>query len=294
MDDLTNTGDAVSGPRAGSTFDPEELAAFLASAPASLRGWADEQLALLDAPATAAALTADEGVGIEAFVDAEDLDEARAPQGEPDSGSGRPPARVGRVNLVLVTLLVAAVVIIIQQWGRPATHPETSAPTSMPSGSAPSSLATYAPIDAEREAELKAKLEADPSDITSRQELSERYLAAGRFQEAIEHLTIILEADADNLDALLAIGVAEFNTGQDEPAEQHWVRATEVAPDKAEPWFNLGFLYLARTPPDYPAVERAWGKVIELAPGTELAQTAEAHLKRIRERSSTPTPSAER
>ena len=283
-------GDTPEAPRSGGV-DPVELAAFLASAPEGLKGWADEQLARLDAPADAAVPveTLDDAVDIEAFADELDHGPIAA------AGPAKPGAKPSKVNLVLVTLLVAAVVIIVQQMGRPASHPDTT-PTSMPSSSAaaPTAMNTYPPLDTESEAELKAKLEADPSDVTARQELAERYLASGLFQDAIKHLAIILDADPDNLDALLAIGVAEFNTGEDALAETHWVRATEVAPDQPEPYYNLGFLYMAKTPPDYEAVERVWGKVIELAPDSELAATARAHLDRLRAQKPSASPTPER
>ena len=52
---------------------------------------------------------------------------------------------------------------------------------------------------------------------------------------------------------------------------------------------NLTFLPV-RTPPDYAGVERAWGKVVEVAPDSELAKTAAAHLERFRASSASATP----
>lgn len=269
---------------AAANYDAAELTAFLASAPDSLKGWADEQLAQLNDQAASPPTAA---VDIEAFAD--DFDQENPPP-TAAAGNSKPGSKgFGKVNLVLVALLAAAIVIIIQQLGQPAGHPETAAAN--PTASAmPSQLSTYAQLDEQHVTELQNQIEADPANIAARQELAELFLSAGRYQDAIEQFSQILQLAPENLDALLAIGVSEFNTGQDDQAEQHWLRATEVAPTQPEPWYNLGFLYLAKTPPDYPKAEQAWNTVIELAPDSELAATARAHLQRLQTMSPAPSP----
>ena len=281
--------------------DAGELARFLASAPVGLKAWADEQLAALDiAPETDPA--DGDAVGVEEFAD--DFDEipnnatgesgqdAEQPAGSPAARArpSKPRAKNsavgGKINLVLVALLVAAIVIIVQQTG--ITNRESASSQGAASGM-PSGMSTFAQIDQARVDELKAQIDADPSDAAARQQLAELYLDAALYQDAIEQLDQVLQITPDDLDALLAIGVAEFNLSQDEQAEQHWLRATQVAPAQAEPWYNLGFLYMAQTPPDYEKVEQAWGRVIELDPDSELAATARAHLERAR--AASPTPS---
>lgn len=281
--------------------DAGELARFLASAPVGLKAWADEQLAALDiAPETDPA--DGDAVGVEEFAD--DFDEipnnatgesgqdAEQPAGSPAARArpSKPRAKNsavgGKINLVLVALLVAAIVIIVQQTG--ITNRESASSQGAASGM-PSGMSTFAQIDQARVDELKAQIDADPSDAAARQQLAELYLDAALYQDAIEQLDQVLQITPDDLDALLAIGVAEFNLSQDEQAKQHWLRATQVAPAQAEPWYNLGFLYMAQTPPDYDKVEQAWGRVIELDPDSELAATARAHLERAR--AASPTPS---
>ncbi len=226
-------------------IDAGELARFLATAPDQLKGWADEQLALLGETSEPDDPNA---VGIEAFAD--DFDEATGNLADDDqsaaspTGGARPKKQrsgtvggVSKVNLVLVALLAAAIVIIIQQHGV-TTSDEVVAPhgsmTAMPSG-----MSTFAQVDEEEVNQLKSQIEADPL------------------------------ADAQ--------------------AQEHWLRAGQVAPDNPAPWYNLGFLYMAQTPPDYAKAEEAWGKVIELDPNSELAATAQAHLERVR--AASPTPS---
>lgn len=284
--------------------DAGELARFLASAPHDLKGWADDQLALIDSEVAEAP---DDAVGVEAFAD--DFDEpapdddavtpsvsASAASSAAARGTGRRnrssgPGKVGgisTINLVLVMLLAAAIVIIIQQHGL--SNDEVASAHSQTSSSAlPSELSTFVQVDEEQVAALKKQIEADPSAIAPRQQLADLLMGAGRYQDAIEQLEQILQLTPDDLDTLLAIGVAEFNLNQDEQAEQYWQRATQVAPDNPAPWFNLGFLFMAMTPPDYAQAEQAWAKVIELDPDSDLAATAKAHLERAR--AASPTPS---
>ena len=56
---------------------------------------------------------------------------------------------------------------------------------------------------------------------------------------------------------------------------------TELDPGVAEPWYNLGFLYMARTPPDAGRATECWNKVIEIAPDSDLAAGVRTHLSRI-------------
>ena len=279
--------------------DAGVLARFLESAPDDLKGWADEQLAQLGEQAEAA--EDPDAVGLEAFAD--DFDDL-SDEDPDDSKSGRPrvsgkskaskakankDGKVGgvrKITLVLVTLLTAAVVIIVQQSGLGGSD-SSSAMGGGTSSAMPSDLSSYDQVDEEQINQLKEQIEADPENADLKQQLAEVYLSSGLYQDAIDQLGGVLQLVPDDLDALLAIGVAEFNLNQDDQAEQHWTRATEVAPDQVESWYNLGFLYMAQDPPDYDKVEQAWGKVIEIDPDSELAATAQAHLEQIRAASPT-------
>ena len=89
---------------------------------------------------------------------------------------------------------------------------------------------------------------------------------------------------------LLSLGVAEYSTNDYDAAETHWKKAAQVHPEGAEPWYNLGFCYLAKTPPDYDSAEAAWNKVIELDPESEMAQSVKQHLASLHDSEESPTP----
>ena len=204
------------------------------------------------------------------------------------------------MNLVLVMLLAAAVVIIVRQMGligqagqdgsamtMPSNHPAVGASADP---SAVAAMDQAEPVDTDKEASLKAEAEADSTNITARQELGVMYLKADLYQDSITWLQQVLDIDPNNLDALLAIGSAEYGSNQYDAAEKHWRRAAEVDPGVAEPWYNLGFLYMAKTPPDTGRAVECWNKVLEISPDSELAAGVRTHLSRIATASPTAAP----
>lgn len=285
----------------GHDVNPDALRAFLATAPAELQGWASEQLAQLSGVREHPGVAESDQAARD---DAVDLDEllpdyerpvsasanSRATPDHPATGAVR---RGSRINLVLVVLLMAAVVVIIQQMGAGPTTSTSTMPSDHPSVASsvdPSQIAEMdqaIPVDTEREAQLKATIEADPSNIAARQELGEMYLTAALYQDAITWFQQILDLDPGNLDALLAIGVAQYQTNLYDEAEASWVAASELAPDVAEPWYNLGFLYMAKTPPQTDKATECWNKVLEIAPDSEMASAVRDHQERLN-----PSPSA--
>ncbi len=292
------------------TWDDENrkaLEAFLATAPEELRGWASEQLAqppitghdAVEEPDAdglaaelAAAIDGDEAADIEDLLPEYERPASAMPDASRKTSVTHKRVGAAKVNLVLVVLLCAAVVIIIQQAGRNANNSQTQMPANHPSVNSsinPSDVAQMdeaEPVDSQLEADLKAKAEADPNDIASRQQLGQMYLKATLYQDAISWFQQILDISPSNLDALLAIGVAEYQSNMYTEAETHWRRAAELAPDVAEPWYNLGFLYMAQTPPNIDQANECWNKVLEVAPDSEMAAAVRSHQSRMNSSSS--------
>lgn len=265
----------------------DALAAYLASAPPELRAWADAQLEAMGADGVAEAAAPpddpaepdEDAVDLDDFVDDSDgpvlrrartARPARVPSTKPRGKQG-----FGRVNLVLVALLATAVVLLVQQWGGGGQTAQPGVtPTAVPTG-----MTTFATLDSARVDELKARVAKDAGDVAAMRELGKLYYAAGQWQDAEAWQQKILDLNADDVDALLAIGVPQLNLGDYDSAEKNWLRAGELSPKAPEPWFNLGFLYLSKTPPDKAAATKAWQKVIDVAPDSPLAGTAKTHLK---------------
>jgi len=266
----------------------DELVAFLDSAPEALRPWAEQQVAAAKA-ALALVPPADEPVAAadEGGVDQTDFDDdapilrrtvkpAKPVAPKPVKTAARPRKRSGLRALVVLGI-IAAIVLAVYQMGGPA--PATNA---MPSDhpSVPTAEATPS-VDEALAAQLKENIKKNPKDVDSLRALGQLYFSAGRYAEAATWQQKIVDLNPKDVDALLALGVAKFNSGDHEGAEKAWLKAVELDPKKAEIHYNLGFLYLAKSPPQIDKVEAEWNKVIELAPGTTLAETAKAHLARL-------------
>lgn len=257
--------------------ETERLRAFLESAPDELRDWAENQIAqLADSPTVA-----DE---FDDFDDDEELlqrpkSNSTAKKRPKPKSTAKKGGKKNRVNLILVTLLVAAVVIIVQQIGHPvANSPEL--PEGHPSIGAGAEVSVPA-VDKETEKALLDRAHADPNDLEARKDLGKLYFDAGLYQDAITYFEQANQLAPNDVEVLLMLGVCQYSINDFDSAEQTWLQATKAAPEKAEPWYNLGFLYVAKTPPDYDAARKSWEKVIALEPNSELAASTKDHLGRL-------------
>ncbi|SHJ52479.1 Cytochrome c-type biogenesis protein CcmH/NrfG [Tessaracoccus bendigoensis DSM 12906] len=242
----------------------EELRAFLAGAPESLREWADEQLAAVGEPVvdqpTAKPWQTREPE------QSDDADLALAELGEDDDAPTRPkihtpmdkantpvPTRKKRPAAlipVLGLILVAAVVYGVFRLGQPADT--AAAPEASPTSTASTS-------DVARMAELEAKVVSTPDDVATNLEL----------------------------------GVLRFNAGDSEGAEELWRKVTEVDPRNPQAWYNLGFLHLAQDPPDVEGARADWQAVLDVAPDSDLAATVQSHLSALEAMpTGSPSPAA--
>ena len=96
--------------------------------------------------------------------------------------------------------------------------------------------------------------------------------------EELAQLKAKVDAEPDNAGHRLVYGVALYNAGRYEIAEEHFLAAGRLDPTDPAPWYNLGFLYLSLDPPDDAKAEAAWRKVVEIVPGTSMAETVSKHL----------------
>ncbi len=251
---------------ASGSVDIQALDEFLAQAPPELKEWADAQRDGLSSAPGLAELQDDESIVAEKSTD-------RKPK--------REPATVAQgINKVLVALLAAAIVLLVQAWGRPAPESASDAPAGgMPSMGAGGT--TFKELDTKRVDELKQRLEQNDEDVEALRELGTLYQEAGQWQEAYDCWEKLLVVQPDDVDALLSSGVYRFNTGDIAGAEQRWTEVTKIAPDKPEGYYNLGFVHMAKQPADTVKAKAAWEKLLEVAPDSELTKTASQHIDRM-------------
>ena len=139
--------------------------------------------------------------------------------------------------------------------------------------------AASAPVlDQAKVAELMGKIQANPQDADSLMALGDEFFKVGDFTAAAGWFAKVTKIEPTNVRGFLALGAAAFNQNDLTTAETAWKQATTIDPKNVEAYYDLGFLYLNRQPPDMVGVQREWGKVVKLAPGSDVAKTVQAHL----------------
>lgn len=306
----------------------DELVAYLEQAPHDLRAWArrqieaaDEAWAFLSDPTidrsalTAAAPTftsstaaARPAAARSAAPDDEEYDEEDVEELEDDpsttrrarreaqrkarSTAGRraatPPAGVGLGRLVRRIGIGAAAMVGVAAIALAGYNLNGGSGVPAISGTPAPETSPAAGVDKARVAELMRKIEADPKDVASLQELGDTYYQAGDFETAGAWMEKILAVDAKNLPARLALGAALFNLGKSAEAEKQWRQVLAVDPKNVEAHYDLGFLYLNQSPPDMAQVKIEWGRVVEIAPDSDIAKTISVHLESL---GASPAPS---
>jgi cytochrome c-type biogenesis protein CcmH/NrfG len=187
-----------------------------------------------------------------------------------------------RIALAAAAVAVVVVVVGVYRMGGGSGASETAqAPVS--------DTPAVGQVDKERVAELTRKIAANPKDVASFIRLGDLYFQAGDYASTADWMGRAVKLRPADVTARLALGAAWFNLGKPKDAEKQWRRTVTIDPKNVEARYDLGFLYLSANPPDMARVRAEWGKVIELAPRSQVAKTVAAHLEQIDKPSSSPT-----
>jgi cytochrome c-type biogenesis protein CcmH/NrfG len=220
---------------------------------------------------------APDGIGHWAHSEILALDEARARLAEPTPAPSRGNQRrsnspLRRFAVGIVTLAVTVgVVIAVYNVGGGQSEPGSQQAAAGQQGLNPS--------DEAQVAELMKKLKADPKDAATLVALGNLYFQAGDFNTAGSWMEQAVTIESGNVKARLALGASLFNLGDAADAERHWLRVVAIEPKNVEAFYDLGFLYLSKNPPDMARAKQMWRKVIEIAPDSAVAKTVATHLK---------------
>lgn len=168
---------------------------------------------------------------------------------------------------LIVALAVGAFAIF--QLGKPAVPGITGSP-------APG--ATAAVLDTAAVAADMAKLQANPNDIATLQDLANLYYAVGDYATATTWLDKVLGIDPRNIAALLGYGAAAYNQNDNTTAEAKWKAVVAIDPKNIEAHYDLGFLYFSQTPANIDGVKAEWNAVLALNPDADLKSYIQAHL----------------
>lgn len=97
-------------------------------------------------------------------------------------------------------------------------------------------------IDPEEVSRLQAMLSDDPGDLDALFELSQIYVDAGQWDDAVALYESAIAADPDNAALLNDLAVLYDDWGQEEVAEAHYRRALASDPAHGPAYVNLGTL----------------------------------------------------
>jgi cytochrome c-type biogenesis protein CcmH/NrfG len=242
------------------TYD--QIVEYLDEAPGDIRGWADRRqqeadriFALLTAPETQPAAP---------------VRAAAAPAEAPVEPA---PNQTNRMLLGVIAVLVTVGVVFGVYWaGRP-TVPDVSSAASPTASAAPSAAPT---VDKAQLATLTEKVKANPKDVQSLQKIVDLYFAGNDWPNAKASAQKVLAVDPKNEQAFVSLGAASYNGGDNAAAEKAWKQGLALFPKNPELHYDLGFLYM--TNGDNAKMRTEWAKVVELAPGSELAKTVQSQV----------------
>jgi tetratricopeptide (TPR) repeat protein len=121
-------------------------------------------------------------------------------------------------------------------------------------------------------------LELDPELLPAQVYLSEVYMKDRNYGGVVELLERTAEADPNNADVQLILGVAYRGVGRHSDAETAYRKAGELRPVDPDPWFNLGILFGDHVK-DYEASLTAFQRYLDSG-GSEAGRASE-YMKEI-------------
>jgi cytochrome c-type biogenesis protein CcmH/NrfG len=158
----------------------------------------------------------------------------------------------------------------------PAPAPATAATSGAPGGqSAP-------PVfDESRAASLKATADRSPSDAETRVQLGNLYFDAERYDEASRWYQAALKVDPKNVNASTDLGIAYYYSNQPDRALAQFDQSLAIDPRHSKTLLNIGIVR-AFGKQDLDGAEKAWQRVLDLAPSSPEAEVAKKGLEGLR------------
>jgi cytochrome c-type biogenesis protein CcmH/NrfG len=225
-----------------------ELVSFLESAPEGVRRWAREEIAAAD----------------HAYAAISDPAAAR---------TARRPSPLRRIAVGTLTLAVAAGVVVgVYNMG----GGSSKAKSGQAGATEPPGLSRN---DEARVSQLMVKLKTNPKDVATLVALGDIYFKARDYNNAGGFMKSAVAIDPGSTTARLGLGAAEFNLGDAADARRDWRRVIAADPKNVEAYYDLGFLYVSKEPPDMADAKKMWAKVVALAPNSPAAKTISTHLE---------------
>src|SRR3954452_22039991 len=154
-----------------------------------------------------------------------------------------------------------------------------SAPTA---ASSPSTSGQPAPaFDEARAAQLKTAADRSPSDSEIRVQLGKLYFDAERYDDASRWYEDALKVDPKNVNASTDLGIAYYYSNQPDRALAQFERSLAIDPKHSKTLLNIGIVR-AFGKQDLDGAEKAWQRVLDLAPDSQEAAVAKRGLDGLR------------
>lgn len=199
-------------------------------------------------------------------------------------------ARYARLSL-LAALVIAGVLVLsgARLWGRdegrlPAANPRlgastpaaasTAAASGTPGASAtPASKAGVDPVTA-----LRKSLEQDPKNAGTWRDLGRVLAERKDYPGAAEAFAAAVEISPDDARMRNDLGSALLYLGLVRVARAQFERSVAIDGAYPDARFNLALTLSHVQPPDIDRALQEWRRVVEMAPGTEVAKLAQGYI----------------
>jgi tetratricopeptide (TPR) repeat protein len=163
-------------------------------------------------------------------------------------------------------------------------------PTGVAPGAAPQTAATapsassrqQAPaFDESRASQLRALADRNPSDAETRVQLGNLYFDGERYDDAVRWYEAALTVDPKNVNASTDLGIAYYYSNQPDRALAQFDKSLQLDPKHSKTLLNIGIVR-AFGKQDLDGAEKAWERVLELAPDSPEAAVAKKGLDGLR------------
>lgn len=175
-----------------------------------------------------------------------------------------------------------------QQAGPAAAAP--AAAVSQPAAQLPADQP--APVlDVQRASALERQANDEPNNAAIRIDLGNLYFDAERFDIASSWYEAALKLDPKNVNASTDLGVSYYSSNQADRALAQFEYSLKIDPQHAKTLFNQGIVR-AFGKQDLDGAQKAWERLIAVAPDSPEAARAKQALSSLTNHPSTPTGAA--
>lgn len=127
---------------------------------------------------------------------------------------------------------------------------------------------------------LKRALTVNPEDVEALRLIISVLVAEGREQEAEPYMAQLPEGEKIDANALLNLGITEYNNGNLDPALEHFDKVVAEYPDNADAYYYRGLTHLGKA--ENAAALADFEKMLEIAPDHANAGEAQQFLEYLK------------